>query len=170
MLKSFAAATLFAASTLFMTAAPAHADCEDAKAAGTVGGAIVGGIIGNQFGHGGGRAAATVGGVVLGGLAGREIAKDSCRDERYDAYYYDDAYDDAFENGDDRRYEWSNPHSHNHGWVRPTDYYEDGWEDHHGPCRAFETRIWNDGDEEYGHGVACQTRHGRWKIVDMDRD
>ena len=110
MFKSIAAAGLLAATSLFM-AAPAHADCEDTKAATTVGGAIIGGIIGNQFGHGGGRAAATVGGALLGGLVGHEIGKDSCRDERYDAYYYDDAYTDAFDDGANRRYEWHNPRS-----------------------------------------------------------
>ena len=170
MLKSIAAALLLAASSLAMTATPAMADCEDSKVAGTVGGAIIGGIIGNQFGHGGGRTAATVGGVFLGGLAGHEIARDSCRDDHYDAYYYNGAYDDAFDNGDDRRYDWDNPNSHHHGWVRPTDYYADGWRDNDGPCRAFETRMYNDSDEEYGHGVACRTSHGHWKIVSMDRD
>ena len=169
MLKSMAVG-LIAAGSLFAAAAPALADCEDSKAAGTVGGAIIGGIIGNQFGHGGGRAAATVGGAILGGIAGHEIAKDSCRDERYDAYYYDDAYNDAFEYGDDRRYEWRNPHSHRRGWVRPTEYYEDGWHDNDGPCRAFETRVYDGDDEEYAHGVACRTGRGRWKIVNMEQD
>ena len=169
MLKSMAVG-LIAAGALFAAAAPALADCEDSKAAGTVGGAIIGGIIGNQFGHGGGRAAATVGGAILGGLVGHEIGKDSCRDERYDAYYYDDAYDDAFEYGDDRRYEWRNPHTHRHGWVRPTEYYEEGWHDYEGPCRAFETRVYDGDDEEYGHGVACRVGRGRWKVVSFDRD
>src|SRR5262245_44805954 len=100
MYKSIVAATLIAASSMFMTATPALADCSAVKAAATVGGAIVGGSIGNQFGRGAGRAAATVGGAILGGLVGREIAKDSCRDKRYDAYYYDDSYDEAF-NSDD---------------------------------------------------------------------
>ena len=170
MLKSIAAAGLLAASSLFMTATAALADCEGDTAAGTVGGAIIGGIIGNQFGHGGGRAAATVGGVILGGIAGHEIARDSCRDDRYDAYYYDGAYDDAFEYGEDRRYELDNPRSHHHGWVRPTEYYEDGWHDEEGPCRAFETRVYNGDDEEYGHGVACRTSHGHWKVVSMERE
>lgn len=42
---------------------------------GAVGGAIAGGLLGNQIGHGGGRAAATVGGAVAGGLLGNEIEK-----------------------------------------------------------------------------------------------
>ncbi len=39
---------------------------------GAIGGAVVGGILGNQVGHGTGRAAATVGGAVIGGVAGHK--------------------------------------------------------------------------------------------------
>ncbi len=169
MLKSIAAALLLAASSLAMTASPAMADCEDAKVAGTVGGAIIGGIIGSQFGHGGGRTAATVGGVLLGGLAGHEIVRGSCRDKHYDAYYYNESYDDAFDSRDeDRNYEWENPYSHHHGYVRPTEYYEDGYQGHDGPCRRFEQRIWVDGEEQTGTGVACRRHDGSWKIINND--
>lgn len=44
-------------------------------AAGVVGGAVVGGLIGSQFGKGSGRTAATVGGAVVGGIAGNEVQK-----------------------------------------------------------------------------------------------
>jgi outer membrane lipoprotein SlyB len=37
---------------------------------GTVGGAAIGGIVGNQFGGGAGRDLATVGGAIAGGLIG----------------------------------------------------------------------------------------------------
>jgi surface antigen len=171
MYKSIAAATLLAASSMFITATPAYADCRDVKAAGTVGGAIIGGIIGNQFGSGAGRAAATVGGAVLGGLIGHEITKDSCNDKRYDAYYYDDAYDDAFNSedlNDDERYEWNNPYNNHRGYVRTTGYMADGWRDYDGPCRRFETRAWVDGEEEDATGIACRTRSGAWKIVHAD--
>jgi outer membrane lipoprotein SlyB len=40
---------------------------------GAIGGAIAGGVLGNQIGHGTGRAAATVGGAVLGGVAGHKV-------------------------------------------------------------------------------------------------
>jgi surface antigen len=171
MLKSIAAVGLLAASSMFMTATPALAECHDAKVAGTVGGAIIGGIIGNQFGRGSGRAAATVGGVIVGGLVGREIARDSCRDKRHDAYYYNDSYQDAFESDDeddDRQYAWENPYSHHRGYVRNTAYLADGWEDHDGPCRRFESRVWVDGDEEYGTGIACRRSNGTWQIVSAD--
>ncbi|WP_144146153.1 glycine zipper 2TM domain-containing protein [Paraburkholderia sp. BCC1884] len=42
---------------------------------GAVGGAVAGGLVGNQFGGGGGRTAMTVLGVVGGGLAGNSVEK-----------------------------------------------------------------------------------------------
>ena len=44
------------------------------SAAGTVLGAVAGGLLGNQIGHGGGRAAATILGAVGGGALGNRIA------------------------------------------------------------------------------------------------
>ena len=40
---------------------------------GAIGGAIAGGVLGNQVGHGSGRAAATVGGAVVGGVIGHKV-------------------------------------------------------------------------------------------------
>lgn len=47
------------------------------RVAGTAGGAIVGGLLGNQIGSGNGRKVATVGGAVLGGYAGRRIQENN---------------------------------------------------------------------------------------------
>ena len=44
-------------------------------AAGIVGGAVVGGLLGNQIGKGTGRTVATVGGAAAGGYAGNEVQK-----------------------------------------------------------------------------------------------
>jgi uncharacterized protein YcfJ len=44
-------------------------------AVGMVGGAVVGGLLGNQIGHGNGRALATVAGAAAGGYAGNEVQK-----------------------------------------------------------------------------------------------
>jgi outer membrane lipoprotein SlyB len=44
-------------------------------AAGIVGGAVVGGLLGNQIGKGSGNKIATVGGAVAGGYAGNEVQK-----------------------------------------------------------------------------------------------
>jgi outer membrane lipoprotein SlyB len=47
----------------------------EATALGTLGGAVIGGLLGNQVGGGSGKKIATVGGAVAGGYAGREIEK-----------------------------------------------------------------------------------------------
>ncbi|MEO6276292.1 glycine zipper 2TM domain-containing protein [Roseateles sp.] len=47
----------------------------EATALGTVGGAVIGGLLGNQVGGGTGKKIATVGGAVAGGYAGRELEK-----------------------------------------------------------------------------------------------
>lgn len=44
-------------------------------AAGIVGGAVVGGLLGNQIGKGSGNTVATVGGAVAGGYVGNEVQK-----------------------------------------------------------------------------------------------
>lgn len=41
--------------------------------AGTIVGALLGGVVGNTFGHGNGRVLTTVGGAVLGGVAGNAV-------------------------------------------------------------------------------------------------
>ncbi len=46
-------------------------------AVGIVGGAVIGGLIGNQIGKGGGRALATAGGAVAGGYVGNEVQKNA---------------------------------------------------------------------------------------------
>ena len=143
-----------------------HAGCDADVAVGTGLGAIVGGVIGNQFGRGGGRTAATIGGVLLGGIAGNAIAKDTCRDERHDAYYYNNTYSDAFDDPDEgEEYAWRNPHTNNYGYVTPGDYYEDGYDDYSGPCREFEQRVFIDGRPETATGVACKQPDGTWRIV-----
>ncbi|MEQ1863097.1 MAG: glycine zipper 2TM domain-containing protein [Micropepsaceae bacterium] len=141
-------------------------NCEGDVAVGTGIGAIVGGVIGNQFGRGSGRTAATIGGVILGGIAGNAIAKDACKDDRQDAYYYNDTYYDAFNDPDDgEEYAWSNPHTNNYGTVTPGVYYEDGYQDYSGPCREFEQRVYIDGRPETATGVACKQPDGTWRIV-----
>ena len=49
--------------------------------AGAILGAFVGGVVGNQFGSGGGRALTTIGGAVAGGVAGNAIENRSRHDD-----------------------------------------------------------------------------------------
>ena len=54
-------------------------------------GAIIGGVLGNRFGHGDGRKIATVAGAVLGSQVGRDVKQQNRknRDNRYDRRGYE---------------------------------------------------------------------------------
>ena len=69
------------------------AGCANNQEGGTVVGAITGGIIGNQFGKGGGKVASTLAGAVVGGIVGNEIGRsldqrdrELARQAEYDAW------------------------------------------------------------------------------------
>lgn len=141
--------------------------CESDEAVGTVAGAVAGGVIGGQFGGGSDdRAMAAVGGAVLGGIAGNAIARNGCRNDRADAYYYNSTYSDAFEDaGYGRRHEWRNPHTGRYGYVTPrraVDGYSYGYDNE---CREFEQIVYVDGYPYTDTGIACRNPDGTWRIV-----
>ncbi len=137
--------------------------CGGSEAAGTVVGGVAGGVIGNQFGHGSGKTAATIGGVILGAIAGNAIARDACRDERADAYYYNRSYSDAFDQPEyGRRYEWRNRYNNHYGYVTPRRAFRDN----RGECREFTQEVYvDDYHSELVTGVACRQADGSWRIV-----
>ena len=141
--------------------------CSDNATVGTVVGAVAGGVIGNQFGKGSGNTAATLGGVILGGIAGNAIARDACRNERADAYYYNRAYSDAFDGPSyGRRYEWRNPHNGNYGYVTPMRGAPGDRYGYRGECREFSQTVFIDGRQYEDVRLACRTRDGSWRIVE----
>ncbi|HEY5338700.1 MAG TPA: glycine zipper 2TM domain-containing protein [Rhizomicrobium sp.] len=124
--------------------------------AGTVLGAIAGGVIGSQFGHGGGRAAATVGGVVLGGVIGNKIAGDmDCQDRQY-AFR---TYNQGLEGNIGQRYQWRDPRGH-YGYFTPTREFRQ----HHRWCRDFEEGVWRHGRWVVNTGTACRFDDG-WHFM-----
>lgn len=56
----------------------------DTNGVGAVGGAVVGGVVGHQFGNGKGKTAMTALGAIGGALAGNQIEKTQRRSSRYD--------------------------------------------------------------------------------------
>jgi surface antigen len=133
-------------------------DCHSDNAkTGTIVGAIAGGIIGNQFGRGGGRTAATIGGVFLGGLAGNQIAGDMpCEDRRYAFQVYSDGFNGPI----GQRSEWRNPRG-DYGYFTPTREYYDG----DTVCRDFEEGVWRGGAWHVRQGSACRQRDGNWHFL-----
>jgi len=151
-----ATAIALGASTMAASARD-YDDCHNSNAtAGTILGAVAGGIIGNQFGHGGGKAAATVGGVILGGMAGNAIASDmDCNDRPY-AFH---AYDSGFRGPVGRVYYWH--HGYDHGYFRPVrEYWREGR-----ICRDFRETTFHRGHAYTRYGTACRERDGDWRMM-----
>lgn len=125
---------------------------------GTVSGAIIGGVIGNQFGSGGGRAAATIGGAILGGLVGNSIGQSY--DER-DRYYYNHNRQQALTAPVGQNIVWNNPDNGNRISVTPT---KDGYDGSGRYCREYMEDVTINGKREKAYGTACRNSDGSWKI------
>ncbi|MBL6853529.1 MAG: hypothetical protein ISS15_05760 [Alphaproteobacteria bacterium] len=122
-------------------------------AAGTIFGALAGGLIGGAASHGNGGAIA--GGVILGGLLGNTLSRDvDCDDQRYAFNTYGQSL-----NGDvGREYRWQ--HNANYGTFTSTREYRDG------PyiCRDFHTVTYR-GDQRFDRdGTACRQDDGNWRF------
>ena len=123
------------------------------QVAGTIFGALAGGLIGSAASHGNGGAVA--GGAVLGGLLGNTISKDiSCDDQPYAYRVYSQGL-----NGDvGRRYDWN--HGQARGYFTPTrDYNRGGM-----ACRDFTETSYRDGRELTHSGTACRAQDGNWRF------
>jgi surface antigen len=120
-------------------------------AAGTIFGAVAGGLIGSAASHGNG--AALAGGVVLGGLLGNTLSRDiACDDQRY-AF---DAYGHSMNGDVGRPYDWR--HGNNNGTFTATREYRDGGM----YCRDFRAVTYRDGQQYERDGTACRGPDGNW--------
>jgi surface antigen len=148
--------TVVLAATLALVACGPDVKKEDT---GTVVGAIAGGVIGNQFGKGGGRVAATLAGAVVGGIVGNEIGRSLDVRDRELARQ---AEFDAWERGPPGRpVRWRNPDNGRYGEVVAEDYYERGGS----RCRDFVHRVYIDGRPQAMRGTACRNPDGTWTQV-----
>jgi len=149
---------MMAAATLALGLGSTSAFADDCSghdhAAGTVLGAIAGGVLGGAVSHGNG--GAVVGGALLGGLAGNAISRDmDCSDRPYAAR----SYDESFHGRIGERHEWSN--GPDHGYIITDREYR------RGPrvCRDFTQVVYRHGREFDRHGTACQRRGGEWEFM-----
>jgi len=141
-------------------AAPAFAD-GDGAVIGTLGGAAVGGLIGNQFGHGAGRDAATAAGVIFGGLIGNNIGSSIDNENRY--YSSTPAY--AYSYPEPVYYQTT----YVPNYVAPSDpepsavaYYDNSVGSY---CREFTQEVRIDGQMQESYGTACLQPDGSWRVV-----
>jgi surface antigen len=125
--------------------------CGDQPITGTIVDGVAGGLIGNQFGHGGNRAAVTVGGALLGAIIGQSIDRqdESC------------AY---------QALEYAQPNTQV-GWVNPNDNY--AYTVTPGPvtqssdgryCREYQAKILVGNSMQDGYGQACRQPDGSWQV------
>ena len=135
------------------------AGCETRQDTGTLVGAVAGGLIGNQFGKGGGRVAATLAGAVVGGIVGNEIGRSMDRQDRMLAQQAEYA---ALERGESGRpHQWRNPDNGRYGEVIPEARYRRGPQD----CRDFVHKVYIDGRPQQMRGTACRNPDGTWSQV-----
>jgi surface antigen len=133
--------------------------CANNQEGGTVVGAVAGGLIGNQFGHGTGRVLATVGGAVVGGLIGNSIGKnldDEDREQAMEAEYRALEEDDTRE---PRR--WRNEKTGHYGSIRQRRTYRNAGM----KCREYEHTVYIDDRPETMVGKACKQPDGTWKAI-----
>jgi surface antigen len=128
-------------------------DCSGNTAAGTVLGAIAGGLIGNAASHGNG--GAVVGGVILGGLAGNSIASNMNCDDRRMAMT---SYSQGFDGRVGQRHNWRNKNGRSYGSFTPTrEFSRDG-----NTCREFREAGYSNRRSYNRTGTACRHNDGNW--------
>jgi surface antigen len=123
---------------------------------GTVGGAVLGGIAGNQFGGGRGQVAATIAGAVIGGFLGGAVGQQIDTNDRDRARRAQLA---AVQTGNSRS--WRGESSDAYGSVEPGEIYTSS----SGRCREYTHTIFIGGRPQQGRGTACQNADGQWEIV-----
>jgi surface antigen len=118
-------------------------------------GAVLGGVIGHQFGSGGGQTVATIGGAALGAFLGSRIGRKMDQDDQKKTAQ-------ALETSrEDSATTWRNPDTGQTYSVTPTHTYQGAA----GPCRHFRTVTQIDGHEEVVQGTACRQPDGTWKAA-----
>ena len=130
------------------------------QTAGTLGGAVLGGLLGAQFGSGSGQLIATGAGVLAGGLLGQSIGKSLDENDKMMAQRTTQASLEHVQSG--QQSTWSNPDSGASGTVTPTRTFENSEGQN---CREFQQTVSIGGQTEDAYGTACRQSDGSWKIV-----
>jgi surface antigen len=132
--------------------------------AGTIFGAIAGGLIGSAashghgyHGHGNDQGGAIVGGAILGGLLGNALTRDMpCEDHSRAFTVYAQGLDGPI----GQRSEWRNRDNGDYGYFIPQrEFTRDGY-----VCRSFSTTTYRGGQPYSRSGTACRMRDGNWRF------
>jgi surface antigen len=126
---------------------------------GTLIGAGIGGLIGSQFGHGGGALAATAAGTLLGAYIGNSIGRQMDAEDRRRMR---EAEMRAYTSPLNQPITWNNPNNGNSGYITPI---RDGHSQSGAYCREFQSEVVVGGEKQNAHGTACREPDGSWRIV-----
>jgi surface antigen len=131
---------------------------------GTITGGAIGGLVGNQFGHGDGRVLTTTAGVLAGGLIGNSVGASMDRQDAYNArpaYAYAPEYAPA-----PVYYATSYVPNYVAPPAAPVESSTALYDEQQGSyCREYtqELRVGNQVREAYG--TACLQPDGTWRVV-----
>lgn len=122
-------------------------------------GAVLGGVAGSQLGGGSGRLWTTGAGVLVGALLGSEIGSSL---DKADMAYAQTANNRAYSAPIGETIRWNNPDTGNYGTVTPM---REGRTTAGAYCREYQQTIYVGGQQQSGHGTACQQPDGSWNVV-----
>jgi len=127
---------------------------------GTGAGAVIGGILGSNVGHGKGQLWATGAGALLGAFAGSEIGKSL---DQADMMYHQQAVEKSYSAPLNQPINWNNAGTGHSGTVTPV---REGRQASSGNlCRQYKQTIVIGGKSESATGTACQDASGNWTLV-----
>lgn len=126
------------------------------EGAGTIIGAIAGGLVGSQFGSGSGRLIATGVGAVAGAALGQGVGRSlDGRDRQQMSYASTRAMETGYEQ------DWYNDQSGNYGTVSPGRSYKSA----QGYCREYQQTVYIGGEPQQAYGTACRQPDGQWQVM-----
>jgi surface antigen len=130
---------------------------QQGQGVGSIAGAIVGGVVGHQFGSGSGKTIATAVGAVAGGLIGSELGRVYDRLNREEQSIHTETVSNTIQTSQiGEGNQWYNPQTGHSGRVIITE--QEGY------CREYQQIIVIGGREYDGYGTACRQPDGSWKI------
>lgn len=129
------------------------------EGAGTLLGAIAGGLLGSQIGEGDTRLFAVGAGTLLGAMVGGEIGRSL---DATDRMLMERTAGRAFEYAPSNTpVEWRNPDTGHSGTYTPHNVIQQP----NSVCREFQQTVTIGGRTEQAYGTACRQADGTWMIV-----
>lgn len=156
-ISALAACSLLTAAACETTAGPGEFGANKTTA-GTVLGAVGGGLAGSTIGKGRGSKIATGVGVLIGAALGHSIGSSL---DRADLALAQQAEARAYNAPIGQAITWENPDTGNYGSYTPR---RDGRTANGELCREYQTTVTIGGRTEEAIGTACQSSDGTWHI------